>query len=46
LEERLNEIYSISKQKIEKMKKEKELEVSSYNFGPPFLPKKGQKIGP
>jgi hypothetical protein len=28
------------------MKKEKELEVSSYNFGPPFLPKKGQKIGP
>jgi hypothetical protein len=49
LEERLIEIYRISKQKIEKMQKQKEHEVSNYTFNcsfdPGFLPKKGEKIG-
>jgi len=43
LEERLTEIYRISKQKIEMMRKQKEQEVSNYtlncSFEPTFLPK-------
>jgi hypothetical protein len=42
LEERLTEIYRISKQKIEMMQKQKEQEVSNYkltcSFEPTFLP--------